>query len=667
VPTAQTPSALTDIVPALPGDRLTLADFSGLATTVAGYLYVKLVLDQETSTVHLIDGADRMLHVQYVGERILGMTRAELARNLDAFNDSVYRADDRRFLLGTLALHDRPEYGGRFFSLETVEVDTMGPDLLTSFYRTVRALVDDTIPVLLKPANHLQESFLAAVPTDDLPRILAHELYSTAPYVPLNPGTTVGRLRLFKSEADYRSTTDPVRWHDILVMERMPDDIPRVSGLINARHTTPLSHTNVLAAGWGIPNSIQQGALEAFADLDGTWVELTVDQAAPEPALRQVSRPDAIDAGPPWATTQIDIGKPDLALAQILPLENLRATDAHRFGTKAANLGELTAVLRDGSPYWLGFYEAPRPPRPHLLEYLARHLNVTGTDVGELSHAAHRMVKEHVVVPRGIALPFALQQQFLESSPAIQQTIGKLKMALALGGEIDTLCAELGDLIRNTPLPDDLRTLIEDAVLRYLTGAGRVVVRSSSNAEDLIGFSAAGIYESVPEVESIEDVIDAIQRVWASLVTTRGVLLRDEAGIGLAECFMGVVIQQQLDGALGGVMVTTNPLDRADFRSVLLNLARNSVDDVVSGARDPLQHLYNTMEGGSRTVALGAEARDVDDQAKATLGKLALIGRLLQAHFAGADGPVDAPVDVEWLVDGDRIVLLQCRPYQLAA
>ncbi|WP_328324756.1 PEP/pyruvate-binding domain-containing protein [Kribbella sp. NBC_00382] len=664
MPTAPAPSALAAIVPALPADRLTLADFSGLATTVAGYPYVKLVLDQETSTVHLIDGAERMLHVQYVAERILGMTRAELARNLDAFNDSVYRVGDRRFLLGTLALHDRPEHGGLFFSLETVEVDTMGPDLLGTFYRTVRALIDDAVPVLLKPANHLQEGFLQDTTT---PLILAHELYSTAPYVPLNPGTTTGRLRVFTDEGAYRTTIDPVRWHDILVMERMPDDIPRVSGLINAKHTTTLSHTNVLAAGWGIPNAIQQGALQSLADLDGTWVELTVDQSAPELAVRAITRPDSVDAGPPWAVTQVDIGKPDLAAAQILPLDELRSTDAHRFGTKAANLGELIAVLRDGSPYWLGFYEKPRPPRPHLLEYLARQLDTTGTDTAVLDQTAKRMVSEHVVVPRGIALPFALQQQFLESSPAIQQTIGKLKMALALGGEIDGLCAELGALIRDTPLPAELRTLIEDSVLRHLTGAGRVVVRSSSNAEDLIGFSAAGIYESVPEAESIEDVIHAIQRVWASLVTTRGVLLRDEAGIGLSDCFMGVVIQQQLDGALGGVMVTTNPLDRTDFRSVLLNLARNSVDDVVSGARDPLQHLYNTMEGGSRTVAMGAEPADVDDQAKATLGRLALIGRLLQAHFAGTDGSVDAPVDVEWLVDGDRIVLLQCRPYQLAA
>ncbi|MFK4084728.1 PEP/pyruvate-binding domain-containing protein [Kribbella sp. NPDC020789] len=650
-------------IPALPHAHLTLTDFEGLATTVAGYPYVKLVLDQETSTVHLIDGADRLLHVQYVAERILGMTRSELARNLDAFNDSVYRAPGRRFLLGTLALHERPEYGGRFFSLETVEVDTMDAHLLHTFYRTVRALVDASIPVLLKPANHLQESF----PADGVPRILAHELYSTAPYVPLNPGTTTGRLRVFGSEEAYRTTTEPVRWYDVLVMDRMPDDIPRVSGLINSRHTTPLSHTNVLAAGWGIPNAIQQGALTELAALDGAWVEVTVDPAGAQVAIREVSRPDSIDAGPSWAIKQVDIGKPDLAAAQILPLDQLRATDAHRFGTKAANLGELTAVLRDGSPYWLGFYAAPRPPRPHLLEYLARHLGTTGIDHGELSQAALRMVQEQVVVPRGVALPFALQQQFLESSPAIQQTIGKLKMALALGGEVDALCAELGDLIRDTPLPTDLRTLIEDAVLRHLTGAGRVVVRSSSNAEDLIGFSAAGIYESIPEVESIEDVVHAIQRVWASLVSTRGVLLRDEAGIGLSDCFMGVVIQQQLDGALGGVMVTTNPLDRSDFRSVLLNLARNSVDDVVSGAGEPLQHLYNTMEGGSRTVALGTDGADVDDQAKVTLGRLALIGRLLQAHFAGATGPVDAPVDVEWLVDGERIVLLQCRPYQLAA
>jgi hypothetical protein len=652
----------------LSGSRLTLAEFSQLATAVAGYPYVKLVVDRATATVHLIDGALRMLHVQYVAETVLGMTRAELARNLDAFNDSVYRAADRRFLLGTLALHDRVEHGGQFFSLETVEVDTMDAATLLEFYRTVRALVDDAVPVLLKPANHQQEGYSADA---DVPRILAHELYSTASYVPLNPGTVTGRLRVFASDVDYRTTSEPVRWHDILVMTRMPDDIPRVSGLVNAEHTTPLSHTNVLAAGWGIPNAIQLGALDRLTTMDGRWVELTVDPAAPELAVRPVDRPEPLPDAAPWTATRVDLGKPDLAAAHIVALDALRATDAHRFGTKAANLGELTHVLRDGSPHWLGFYQAPRPPRADLLGYLARRLGVDGTDVTELSEAALRLVKEHAVVPRGVALPFALQQRFLESSPSIQQTIGKLKMALALGGEIGVLCGELGALILDTPLPADLRGLVEDAIARHFAGVDRVVVRSSSNAEDLIGFSAAGIYESVPHVDSVDAVIDAVKRVWASLVTTRGVLLRAEAGIGLDDCFMGVVIQEQLAAPLGGVMVTANPVDAKDFRTVLLNMARNSVDDVVSGTREPLQHLYNTMEGGSRTVALGAEPSDVDEATKATLGVLALIGRLLQAHFVTnehrADGAADLPVDVEWLVDGETIVLLQCRPYQLAA
>ena len=647
------------MTPALSGTRLTVADFSRLATTVAGYPYVKLVLDRATATVHLIDGALKMLHVQYVAESILGMTRTELARDLDAFNDSVYRADDRRFLLGTLALHERAD---RFFSLETVEVDTMDAAMLLEFYGTVRALVDASVPVLLKPANHQQEAYLADA---DVPLILAHELYSTAPYVPLNPGTVTGRLRVFASEADYREPAEPVRWHDILVMSRMPDDIPRVSGLVNAAHTTPLSHTNVLAAGWGIPNAIQLGALDRLATMDGHWVELTVDPAAAELAVRPVERPASIGDTPPWTATRVDLGKPDLAAAHIVALDALRASDAHRFGTKAANLGELTHVVRAGSPHWLGFYQAPRPPRADLLGHLARRLGVACTDAEELSETALRLVKEHVVVPRGIALPFALQQRFLESSPAIQQTIGKLKMALALGAPVDELCGELGALIRDTPLPDDLRALVEDAIARHFAGVDRVVVRSSSNAEDLIGFSAAGIYESVPHVDSVDAVIAAVKRVWSSLVTTRGVLLRAEAGIGLEDCFMGVVIQEQLAAPLGGVMVTANPVDAKDFRNVLMNMARNSVDDVVSGTREPLQHLYNTMEGGSRTVALGAEPSDVDDSVKAVLGVLALVGRLLQAHFA--DGGADLPVDVEWLVDGDTIVLLQCRPYQVAA
>ena len=50
-----------------------------------------------------------------------------------------------------------------------------------------------------------------------------------------------------------------------------------------------------------------------------------------------------------------------------------------------------------------------------------------------------------IAAPDGIALPFALQHRFLTSSPALQQGIGKLKMALELDAVdvLDSLCLHL--------------------------------------------------------------------------------------------------------------------------------------------------------------------------------------------------------------------------------
>ena len=95
-----------------------------------------------------------------------------------------------------------------------------------------------------------------------LPRIFSHQLFAQARFIALNPGRATGRIRAFRTEMDYRRVAHTIEWFDIVVMHRVPDDIPRVSGIINAHPTTPLSHTNVLASGWKIPNCIQIGIFD---------------------------------------------------------------------------------------------------------------------------------------------------------------------------------------------------------------------------------------------------------------------------------------------------------------------------------------------------------------------------------------------------------------------
>ena len=647
---------------ALIGERLTMSAFAQISGMLANHPYVKLVVDRETSTIHFIDSTDNPLHIQYIATNILDVPLDDLMRSVDSFNHDVYIRPDRRFYLGILALHTDVD-GARFYSLETVEADTMTADMLRFFYGFVRDHVDQATPLLLKPANHLQESYVAEIPPAELPRILAHQLYSAAPFVPLNPGVARGRLRLFRTEQEYRQTSDPLVWHDIIVMCRVPDDIPRLAGIINAEHTTPLSHTNILASGWQIPNAVQLGILDRD-DLDGQWVSYRVDAGGSEIVLDVIDRPAEADDRPAWLANQVALEHPETDESPIVPLNRLVFLDHNRYGTKAANLGELCAVSQHGSNRLLGFYRAPRPPRENLLAHLANQLGVPDAgDEAALTAAVARLFDEHVRVPRGIALPFSLQQRFLESSPPVQQAIGKLKMALELGArEVDALCVQLQRLIRSTRMPEEMIRQIDDAVVTHLAGVGSFVVRSSSNAEDLPGFSAAGIYESINHVSTTATIFSSVKQVWASLVSPRSVRLRAQAGISLDDCYMGVIIQEQVSSTLGGVLVTCNPMNRADFRNVYVNVSPRSVTEVVSGTEIPLQYLYNTLEGGGRTVSLGDADTDLDAATKDQLGRLALIGRLLQSHFA-PDYTFGTPVDIEWAADREHIHLLQLRPF----
>lgn len=648
------PSPAPETVAALVGERLSLSALRQLGGTLGGYSFVKVVVDRERSVIHFLNNERHSFHAIYIGEEILGVPGERVRAEIDSYNEAFYHAPDRRFLLGILARHPR------MLSLETVEVDTMPAALIREFHAFVARYVDPALPLVFKPANQLQERIVREIPAAELPRVFAHELFSTAPFVALNPGTATGRLRAFRTEAEYRAAT--LEWSDIIVMDRVPDDIPRLSGIVNARHTTPLSHTNVLATGWQIPNAVQVGALAEIErrGLDGKWVEYTVDAQAL--SLREVDEPAEASARPGWYAQRVTLEAPEAEHSPIVNLAKLRAADRYRYGTKAANLGELHHVLAHGSQRLLGFYQVPRPPRENLLPYLARLLDVPLD--ADLPAAARRLLDEHVRVPRGIALPFSLQRRFLESSPRIQQAIGKLKMALELDArEIEPLCVELQGLIRSARMPGALAGEIDSALVSQLAGVRTFVVRSSSNAEDLAGFSAAGIYESLNHVTTAERIFASVKEVWASLVSVRSVRLRRQAGISLDECYMGVVIQEQVAADFGGVLVTTNPMNRADFRTVYVNVSPH-VSDVVEGSALPMQYLYSTVEGGGRTVSLGDAAADLDERAHDLLQRLAVAGRLLQGHFS-PDYTFGSPVDIEWLADGDHVHVVQLRPYSV--
>jgi hypothetical protein len=103
------------------------------------------------------------------------------------------------------------------------------------------------------------------------------------------------------------------------------------------------------------------------------------------------------------------------------------------------------------------------------------------------------------------------------------------------------------------------------------TGASRFIFRSSTNAEDIDGFNAAGLYDSVvlgDKELTKERVASAIKAVWASIWNTRAFLERVVFGISSAHVAMCVLVQPHYaDSSLAanGVAATANPFSKDKY------------------------------------------------------------------------------------------------------
>jgi hypothetical protein len=646
---------------ALVNESLSKIFFDQFSGVLGNVPFVKFVIDRDNANaIHFLNDRFYHLHAYYVADHIVKESHEQFFKKIDAFNDHNYHSDKRRFFFGTLG---RIKRENRFiYLLETQEIDSMGTNLIEELFTIVRNKIDPNFELIFKPANHAQEKAIDQIPVKKISRIFTSEIYASSTFISLNAGSSEGRIRCFQTEEEFKKAHNSIEWYDIVVMNRVPDDVPRVSGMINADFTTPLSHTNVLATGWKIPNCIQRDIFETIVkeELNGKWVHFEVTSTSPSAKLHEIGAPIELKK-PNWVMQKIILETPDVDDTKIRSLSELRMFDRYKYGTKAANLGEMKHVLHSGSSRILGFYRVKRPPRENLLPHLANFLGVPETT--DLVKPGSEFLSNFLTVPRGIALPFSLQRQFLETSPQIQQAIGKLKMALELeADEIDSLCVSLQKLILKTRIPDSIKNKIDRMIIQELSGVSTFVVRSSSNAEDLENFSAAGIYESVNHIKSTEHIFEGIKLVWASLVSARSVRLRQQSGISLDQSYMGVIIQEEVETGMGGVMVTKNPMDKGDFRNTYINVSLKSVENIVQGAELPMQYLYNSVEGGGYTLSLGSATADLPKERLDILQKIAFAGRLMQSHFS-PDYTFSQPVDIEWLVNNQGVFFLQLRPY----
>jgi len=594
------------------------AQFDELARTSPGGRYasfpqVMVVIDRATKDeprLYFVNSRRYEFHIDFVQQTYLS------TQSVDALLDANYSRANRRFIFASVLSY--PSLGR--YGLEFWEGDELTPEILT----LAMALVQKRFPapVAFKPNSGQQGALAATIP--GLEVIDTNEVFASRRELVLNPGRATGRLRIIP-KLDDDTLLAP---GDIVVLGEAPLRLNPVAGIVTSEFSTPLAHVNLLAKSWKVPNGYVRDAVKQFAALDGKWVRL---EASEKLTLRLATGKEIAAAQAKASRHAVRIAKSDLTYRALPSLAQLRAKDSVRVGAKAANLGEIVARVDPA--------------------------------------------RDDFSVPPGFAIPFAWYDSFLKINGIDQRIVHLLadSRMRSDGAYRRKQLAGLREAFSAGHLPAGLGTELarqRDSVI----GPGGIFVRSSTNSEDLPGFNGAGLYTSVPNVTDQAALEAAVKVVWGSVWNDQAFAAREAAGIDHRSVKAGILVQKGMNSDASGVMITENPFDPGEYGTVFINAKRGLGIRVVEGRRVAEQLLYRSdpdaiqvltrstddamlnfdERGGVREVTI-EPGRVVltDERAK----RLAKVGQAIASIFRGQ------PQDIEWLVIGDSIYVVQSRPY----
>ena len=377
--------------------------------------------------------------------------------------------------------------------------------------------------------------------------VLETDVFAEVNYVPFHEAEGYG---FFRHMQDLNETPGS---RDIVLYDALPNSLPRVGGIITSVMQTPLSHVNLRAIQDNVPNAYIADPLSnnAISSLLGNYIYYKVESEQFE--IREATLAEVNEWYEDLRPTEPQIPIRDLSITDIVPLDDIEFEMSTAFGAKCSNV----ATMRN-----FGFTE--------------------GT------------------IPDGFGIPFYYYDEFMQFNNFYQEAqviLGNPVFHNDINFRVERLKLFRED-IKAAPMPqwmlDDLQAMHDD----FPEGTA-VRVRSSTNNEDLPGFSGAGLYTSKTQYPDEGHISKSIKQVYASMWNFRAYEERDFYRVDHFMAAMGVLCHPSFQNEQSnGVGISIDPIyDTEDTfylntqvgESLITNPEANSVPEEILLYEDPNQ------------------------------------------------------------------------------
>jgi len=411
---------------------------------------------------------------------------------------------------------------------------------------------------------------------------------------------------------------------DIVLYDVLPNSLPRVGGIITSVSQTPLSHVNLRAIQDDVPNAYIKNPLEieAISSLIGKYIYYKVTSDNYE--IREATLEEVNNWYEKLRPTEDQTPDRDLSKTEILPLDEITFDMSTAFGAKCSNVATMRRF---------GFPE--------------------GT------------------IPNGFGVPFYFYDEFMKFNnfyERVEVMVADPTFITDLETRVETLKDFRKD-IKDAEMPEWMLDALQEMHDSFPEGTS-VRCRSSTNNEDLPGFSGAGLYTSKTQHPEEGHIKKSIKQVYASMWNFRAFEERDFSRINQYVAAMGVLCHPNYkDEKSNGVGVSLDPIyatENAYYlntqvgESLITNPDANTVPEEIILYKNPVQGYFvlrNSNLVADGELVMGEEY----------LSQMREYMKVIHDEFAELYDVVGAEgfgMDIEYKVTvDDRLIIKQARPW----